>query len=470
MNREFLDFYESELKQLYEKSRQFAEEYPGVARRLGGLVEDKMDPGIAGLLEGAAFMAARVQLKLKSEFAEFTAGLLDQVLPDYLAPIPSAALLEVKPPFENPALKDGMAFPAGAYIDANYVEQQKRIACRFRMASPLRIWPLHLEGAQYFAASAPLQQLKLEILPGTVAGLRLSFRRRTSRLEDDKPGVTPPGAPVSDLPITTLPVHLTGNMADAIAVYEQLFANCRRITLRYLDAFGDPKFLALPPDLLAQIAFDEHDSIFGSHERVFRGFALLRDFFAFPQRFLGFRLDKLDQVLPKVDAHAFDLIFEFDAVVPRLAPLVKPSMFSLYSVAASNLFEMQCSRTPVRTGESEHHLVPDRSRWIDFEVHRLVDVFAHYGASTEKVRVFPLYTLPGENTPLKEALFYTIRRLAAPRDAARAALRSALALHGLGSLHHAARACRCRRRGAGARTQRSRHGVEPPSARAVARR
>src|SRR5688572_19011245 len=116
MNRDFLDLYQLELKQLYEKSRQFAEEYPGVARRLGGLIEDKMDPGIAGLLEGAAFMAARVQLKIKSEFPEFTAALLDQVMPDYLSPIPSAALVEVAPAFDDGNLKDGINFPAGSYV------------------------------------------------------------------------------------------------------------------------------------------------------------------------------------------------------------------------------------------------------------------------------------------------------------------------------------------------------------------
>ena len=32
-------------------------------------------------------------------------------------------------------------------------------------------------------------------------------------------------------------------------------------------------------------------------------------------------------------------------------------------------------------------------------------------ASTEKVRVFPLYSLPTDNTPLGDALFYTTRRL-----------------------------------------------------------
>src|SRR5690606_21324200 len=52
MNREFLDYYNRELKFLYERSKEFAEEFPGVAERLGGLIEDKMDPGLAGLLEG----------------------------------------------------------------------------------------------------------------------------------------------------------------------------------------------------------------------------------------------------------------------------------------------------------------------------------------------------------------------------------------------------------------------------------
>ena len=411
MNRDFLDFYQLELKQLYEKSRQFAEEYPGVARRLGGLIEDKMDPGIAGLLEGAAFMAARVQLKIKSEFSEFTSALLEQIMPDYQAPIPSAALLEVSPPFDDGNLKDGISFPAGAYVDAVYVEQQRRVSCRYRLCSALTIWPLHLEAAQYYSAPAPLQALGLEIAQGVTAGLRLSFRRRVTKLEEDRPGVTPPGAPVNALAIDTLPVFLTGTELDAVALYEQLFANCRRITVRYLDEFGDPHFVAAPPDLLRQIGFEDDDSLFGTHDRMFRGFSLLRDFFVFPQKFVGFRLEKLRQTLSTVKAHAFDLLFEFDTAVPRLGAVVKPSMFSLYAAAAANLFEMQCSRIPVRRNEHEHHVVVDRSRWLDFEVNRIVDVFAHYQGVTEKVRVFPLYSLPDEHTPLGEALFYTTRRL-----------------------------------------------------------
>ena len=102
MDREFLDLYNRELQLLHEQAREFADEYPGIAERLGGLVADRMDPMVAGLLEGAAFLAARVQLKLKHEFPEFTSNLLEQLVPNYLAPTPSALLAKIIPPYADP--------------------------------------------------------------------------------------------------------------------------------------------------------------------------------------------------------------------------------------------------------------------------------------------------------------------------------------------------------------------------------
>jgi type VI secretion system protein ImpG len=99
MNREFLDLYNRELQLLNEQAREFAEEYPGIAERLGGILEDRIDPMVGGLLEGTAFLAARVQLKLKHEFPEFTGNLLEQLVPHFLAPTPSAMIVQVVPTF-----------------------------------------------------------------------------------------------------------------------------------------------------------------------------------------------------------------------------------------------------------------------------------------------------------------------------------------------------------------------------------
>src|SRR3979411_453049 len=107
MDREFLDLYNRELSLLYEQAGDFAEQYPGIAERLGGLIRERTDPMIAGLLEGTAFLAARVQLKLQHEFPEFTGNLLEQLVPNYLAPTPSAMLAKIVPPYADQELRHG---------------------------------------------------------------------------------------------------------------------------------------------------------------------------------------------------------------------------------------------------------------------------------------------------------------------------------------------------------------------------
>src|SRR5438477_6365996 len=144
MDREFLDLYNRELQLLHEQAREFAEQFPGIAERLGDLVAERTDPMIAGLLEGTAFLAARVQLKLKHEFPEFTNNLLEQLIPNYLAPTPSAMLAKVLPPFSDPKLRDGYAISRGSYLDATYRERERNVACRYRLASNIVLWPHHI--------------------------------------------------------------------------------------------------------------------------------------------------------------------------------------------------------------------------------------------------------------------------------------------------------------------------------------
>jgi len=411
MNREFLEFYNRELELLYERAGEFAEEFPGVAERLGGLTRESLDPGIAGLLEGCAFLAARVQLKLKSEFSEFTTGLLEQIMPNFLAPLPSAALVRAQPDFEDNNLEKGITYKSGSYIDATYIERESRISCRYRLSSDLTLWPFHLEEAKYFPATTPLQALGLEVTDRTRAGLKLTLRRRVSPLGEEAPADKVEKSPIKRCPVDSLPVYIAAPEAEAISLYEQLFANCTRITMRYLDSFGDPKFISAHPDTLQQIGFEESERLFPVDDRVFAGFELMREFFSFPRKFLGFRLQNLAQVFRMIDAPAVDILFEFDDSIPRLAPVLNADHFTLYTVPVLNLFEMTCGRVPVRKQDHEYHVVPDRSRYLDFEAHRVIDVFAHYPGETDKVRVFPLYSTPDEAIPVHEALYYTVRRL-----------------------------------------------------------
>jgi type VI secretion system protein ImpG len=414
MNREFLDLYNRELQLLHEQTRDFADEYPGVAERLGGLLEDRIDPMISGLLEGAAFLAARVQLKLKHEFPEFTSNLLEQLVPHYLAPTPSMMLVRVDPIFGDPALRDGHAVPRGSYVDASFRQIDRQIACRYRLSAGITIWPFELTGAEYFSSPAPLQALGVRVGAGVRAGMRLTLTYRSTARREDEPSdaevVKKPDALFAGCKTTDLPLYFIGPESDSMALYEQVLAHCKGVYFRHLDEFGDPVVCSAPPEMMQQVGFTREEALFPNDHRVFEGFDLLREFFVFPGKFLGVNLSRLDEVMPRLKAKTIDILFCFDEVNSRLPAAVQPAMFALYAAPAINLFEKTTDRIPVTSRQNEYQVVPDRSHYLDFEPHRLLDVFAHYPGGQDKVPVKPLYaaTLDGQ---IASDVYYTTRRL-----------------------------------------------------------
>ena len=416
MDREFLDLYNRELLLLQEQAREFAEEYPGIAERLGGLVAERTDPMVAGLLEGAAFLAARVQLKLKHEFPEFTSNLLEQLIPNYLAPTPSVMLAKILPPYPDAKLRDGYTIPRDSYLDAVYRERGRQIACRYRLSSSVVLWPFDITGAEYYTAPGPLQALGLSVGHDVLAGLRLSLTHRTAvRIDDEMPEAESqrtPGSWFAGCRTTELPIYLLGSEADAIALYEQLISDCTGIYFRYLDDFGDPVVMQAPKDCVLQIGMDDDDALFPNDNRIFRGFDYLREYFMFPRKFLGIKLTQLASVIPKLKTKSIDILFTFDEVTARLAAAVRSDMFALYAAPAVNLFEKSTDRVPIKSNFHEYHVIPDRSRYLDFEPHRILSVFAHYPGAQDKVPVRPLYSASMDRgSTAHDDLFFTVRRL-----------------------------------------------------------
>ncbi len=88
MDPRLLQYYGQELSYIRELGGEFAREFPKIAGRLGLETFECSDPYVERLLEGFAFLAARVHLKLDDEFPRFTQHLLEILYPHYLAPIP----------------------------------------------------------------------------------------------------------------------------------------------------------------------------------------------------------------------------------------------------------------------------------------------------------------------------------------------------------------------------------------------
>jgi len=119
MSESLLPAYNEELSALRKLAGEFAEAFPKVAGRLrltpDGTVDD---PHVERLLEGVAFLAARVQHRLDDELPEITDTLLDMLSPHLLAPVPSMTTVRFAPRKEaqGPAL-----VPRGTPIETEAV-------------------------------------------------------------------------------------------------------------------------------------------------------------------------------------------------------------------------------------------------------------------------------------------------------------------------------------------------------------
>ena len=211
MDPRLLKYYNEELQHIREMGAEFAEEYPKIAGRLGMDGIECADPYVERLLEGFAFMSARVQLKLDAEYPQFTQHFFELIYPHYLAPTPSMAIVEMQPDLKEGGLVDGFEIERGSTLHSATVAGEST-ACTYTTAHPLTMWPLELTEARYFSGASSLGNIGVTDLKGVKAGIRIRFRATA-------------GAAFDELPLDELVLYVRGSDENPHRVYEQLLAN-----------------------------------------------------------------------------------------------------------------------------------------------------------------------------------------------------------------------------------------------------
>jgi len=175
MNPLLLEYYERELAYLREMGSEFAQQYPKVAARLGMKDIEVADPYVERVLEGVAFLGARVQLKMDAEFPRFSQRLLEVVYPCYLAPTPAAAIVGIEPKLAEASLASGFSLPRGTVLHARIAKGQQT-ACEFRTAHEVTLWPLELVEASLTGAPSDLPINRLPTSSTVRGAIRLRLR------------------------------------------------------------------------------------------------------------------------------------------------------------------------------------------------------------------------------------------------------------------------------------------------------
>ena len=392
MDPRLLEYYNRELQFAREMGGEFAQAYPRIAARLGLEGLECADPYVERLLEGFAFLTARVQLKLDARHPDFTQHLLGLVYPQFLCPVPACAIVELAPDLKESALQRGHVIPRGASLRTP-LGKGDRTACEFRTAHAVTLWPIQVLEAKYLSGAGALG------VRGAGAQIsRAAIRLRLRTVQGDW----------KSLPLDSLTFFLKATPDIAARLQEQILADCTGFQVRVPRAGGAVAFRSATS--IRHVGLEDDEALLPVTRRGFQGYRLLQEYHAFAERFLFFELRDLQEIVADCPGEELEISLALNRVHPALENALDASHFRLGCTPVVNLFPRRADRVHVTGAQTELHLVPDRNRPLDFEVYS-VERLQAIGAGGESItEVLPFYSA-NHHTDLDRALaYYTLQR------------------------------------------------------------
>ena len=388
------EYYERELRHLREMGAEFSAQYPKIAARLGMRGIEVADPYVERLLEGFGFLAARIQLKLDAEFPRFTQRLLEMVYPHYLAPTPAMLIAQINPELTETNLATGFAVPRGSLMHG-MTGREEDTACDFRIAHEVTLWPIQVAEAKYFSFAPDLPLGALPDRHPVKGGVRLKLRATA-------------GLKFNQIGIDRLRLYLSGADEVARKLYELAFASPMGALL-VPTSRPAPWFEVIPAKQVHSAGFGDNEALLPVTWRSFQGYRLLQEYFSFPERFLFLDVAGLKGKIQRCSSDELELVLLFGRGDAMLEKVVDASNFSLFCTPAVNLFPKRADRVPVSDTTHEFHVVPDRTRPMDFEVYEVTGVTG-YGVGADSERTFLPFYAPGRDANAPDAAYFTVQR------------------------------------------------------------
>lgn len=402
MDTRLLRHYEGELAFLREMGAEFAESYPKIAARLGMDAAEVIDPYVERLLEGVAFLSARVQLELDLQFPAFTQHLLEIIYPHYLSPTPSMMVASFTPDKSVDGMKDGYVVPRGSRLRSALGEGDQT-ACIFQTAQDVTLWPVEIVEAEYIDGRGQLVAAGLARDIEARAGIRLRLRRRGG---DD--------AMIAGLSLDRLTLFVNSISGRHWELHELLSTQVTGLAGRSTDRRAD-WVQGLPEARLVPRGYSPDEALLPKTKRSFDGYRLLQEYFAMPERFHFVELSGLRPAIQRSAGADVDIYILLRDGSSSISAAVTPEAFDLFATPAVNLFPKRCDRVLLNNRATEHQIVVDRTAPMDYEIYSLSEVvgISDKGAEDTKFRAFYSsddFTAAGDTYPSYYTQFRRMRQ------------------------------------------------------------
>jgi len=353
-------YYEDELSYLRELGRDFARANPKLAGFLG---RDANDPDVERLLEGFAFLVARLRQRLDTEYPEFVHGLLRLVWPHYLRPIPPITTIQFEVASSS-SVKHVMV-PAGVSLGSRLIDG---VTCNFRTSYPVDVLPLTITDSQLESRSTS-GRLTLQ--------LKASGNHTLACLEEG-----------------TLRLFFETEREPQVGriLLTWLSRNLRQCTV----SSGGKTVLSLGPEAIRAVGFGEKDAILPWPVNSFAGFRVIQEYLAYSSKFLYVDVTGL-KPLASLAGNACTLTFDFSRPFPDQTR-VSQGQIRLNCTPAINLLTHEAMPIRVEQAKTEYRVLP--AGGAGYTIHSIDQVIGYVQGQPQRIEYVPFdslrHDLPGD--------------------------------------------------------------------------
>jgi len=123
-------------------------------------------------------------------------------------------------------------------------------------------------------------------------------------------------------------------------------------------------------------------------------------------------VDGLRKALAEIGGEDAELLFLVDRNLPDLENALDASQFRLNCTPVVNIFPRSLDRIHLSPHDTEHHVVPDLSRPMDFEVYAIDRILGIGSGGESLVEILPMYSTDHRSIETESQAYYSVQRRA----------------------------------------------------------
>ena len=335
MIEELLPYYEKQLQEFGQQSREFAKKYPKIAQRLALNQEQIDDPHIERLIQAFSLIAARIDKKLADSYDVFTHSIFEVMFPQYLRHFPACTVISLEDIEKQKKITEAHIIPAKTSLKSRSV---KGVQCEFKTSSDVCLLPLQLKRVEFTSRQSSHIHLNQN---ATLTFSFEAFNQAEVWLEHQ-----------------TLPIYL-----DAISNFPLQFLDAvfRKETRFCLKSGAESIDVDNPFEVMG---FSEQESLLPLDQHTHHAYRLLMEYFCFPEKFNYLRLNLNCLKKLKTKSNHFELHVHLklnlsDPAILNNYSALNIANFKLFTCPAVNLFEKKAEPQKIDHKKIEYPILTD---------------------------------------------------------------------------------------------------------------